>query len=179
MTYDPASARALLTRTPAVLGTLLRGLPVEWLDASERPGAWSPRQVACHLADLERDAWLPRARWILEHGSARALPAVDPERFRGRYADAPLETVLDDFRRAREANLEELDRLDPDEAALATTGLHHVLGDVRLAQLLSAWVIHDLNHLAQVTRALASRYREAVGPWVEFLPILRARSAGT
>lgn len=144
MTYDAASARALLTRTPAVLGALLRGVPGAWLHASERSGAWSPRQVACHLADLEQDAWLPRARWILKHGNARALPAVDPERFRGRYADVPIETVL---------------------------------GGVRLSHLLSAWVVHDLNHLAQMTRALASRYREAVGPWVEFLPILRPRSA--
>jgi hypothetical protein len=179
MKYDGESARALLTRTPSVLQALLADLPETWLDAPEGPGAWSPRDVACHLADLERDGWLPRVRAILEHGADRPLPAIDRERFRERYAGASLEVVLDDFRRARESNLRELDGLALDDAALARVGRHPTLGEVRLSQLLSAWVVHDLTHLAQIARALASQYREEVGPWIEFLSILRARgSAG-
>lgn len=175
MRYDTASARALLVRTPPVLRAMLQGLPGVWLDAPEEPGAWSPRDVACHLADLERDGWLPRVRTILDHGSARPLPGIERERFRARYAHARLEVVLDDFQGAREANLQALDELEVDDAALAAVGRHHLLGEVRLSHLLSAWVVHDLTHLAQVSRALASRYREEVGPWIDFLPILRAR----
>lgn len=177
MRYHPASASALLVRTPAVLRALLQGLPAAWLDAPEEPGAWSPREVACHLADLERDAWLPRARAILEHGSTRPLAGVDRERFRARYTGTPIEVVLDEFQGAREANLRALGRLAADGSALAAVGLHHVFGEVTLSQLLSAWVVHDLTHLAQISRALAAQYGEEVGPWVEFLSILRPRAA--
>jgi len=43
---------------------------------------------------------------------------------------------------------------------------------VTLAQLLSTWVAHDLGHVAQTARVLAKQYREAVGPWREYLPVL-------
>ena len=173
MKYDPGSARAVLVRTPHVLRSLLDGLPSAWLDASERPGAWSPREVAAHMADLERDAWLPRARVILEHGADRVLPDVDRERFRRTFADAPVKVVLDAFEEARAANVEALDGLHLDERALNTVGRHGALGSVRLSELLSTWVVHDLTHLAQISRALASRYRDPVGPWADYLSILR------
>jgi hypothetical protein len=51
-------------------------------------------------------------------------------------------------------------------------GNHPSLGRVTLRQLLAAWVAHDLGHLAQLTRVMAKQYREAVGPWVPYLPVL-------
>ena len=41
-----------------------------------------------------------------------------------------------------------------------------------LRQLLAAWVVHDLGHLAQVARVMAKQYVDEVGPWVPFLPVL-------
>ena len=38
--------------------------------------------------------------------------------------------------------------------------------------LLAAWVVHDLGHVAQVARVMAKQYRDEVGPWVPFLPVL-------
>jgi hypothetical protein len=49
---------------------------------------------------------------------------------------------------------------------------HPALGRVTLGQLLAAWVVHDLGHLAQIERVMARQYRDAVGPWREYLPIL-------
>lgn len=175
MNYDPALARTLLTRTPALLRVWLGDLPSEWLDAPEHPGAWSPRDVVCHLTDLEADAWLPRVRTILEHGTGRTLAAVDPERFRTRFAGASLTVVLDEFAATRARNLQELDDLGLDEALLGSTGLHSDFGEVSLSQLLATWAVHDLTHLSQVSRALAAQYRHAVGPWIGFLSVLRAR----
>jgi hypothetical protein len=43
---------------------------------------------------------------------------------------------------------------------------------VTLGQLLATWVAHDLTHLGQLARVMAKRYREAVGPWRAFLPLL-------
>jgi hypothetical protein len=177
MKYDTASARALLVRTPAVLRAMLQGLPGAWLNAPEGPGAWSPREVACHLAELEPYAWLPRIRTVLEHGAAHPVPGVEPERFRERYAGVPLEAVLDDFQAAREANLRALDTLEVGAAALETVGRHRVLGEIRLSELLSTWTVHDLTHLAQVSRALAAQYRDEVGPFAGYLSVLRARGS--
>ncbi len=44
-----------------------------------------------------------------------------------------------------------------------------------LRQLLPAWVVHDLGHLAQVARVMAKQYVAEVGPWVPFWPVLTDR----
>jgi hypothetical protein len=42
-----------------------------------------------------------------------------------------------------------------------------------LSQLLATWVVHDLNHVAQIARVMGRQYTEAVGPWIEYLPLLQ------
>ena len=177
MNYDSGDARALLTRTPATLKAMLEGLPDAWLDAPERAGAWSAREVVSHVADLERDGWLGRARWILEHGPDRDLPGIDRERFRSRYAGVPLGDVLEDFRQSRASNLGALDELMAAGTDLTVEGRHPTFGPVTLSQLLSTWVVHDLTHVAQISRCLAMQYRDAVGPWTAFLSVLRERGS--
>jgi len=51
-------------------------------------------------------------------------------------------------------------------------GVHPAFGRVTLRQLLATWVCHDLAHLAQIARVMAKQYRDAVGPWKEYLAIL-------
>jgi hypothetical protein len=41
-----------------------------------------------------------------------------------------------------------------------------------LRQLLSTWVVHDLTHIAQVTRVMAKQYKEEIGPWIEYFRIM-------
>ena len=41
-----------------------------------------------------------------------------------------------------------------------------------LRQLLATWVVHDLGHLAQISRVMAKQLRVEVGPWEPFLPVL-------
>jgi outer membrane protein assembly factor BamD (BamD/ComL family) len=41
-----------------------------------------------------------------------------------------------------------------------------------LRQLLSAWAVHDLNHLRQAQEAMAFRYADEVGPWRVNLGVL-------
>ena len=50
--------------------------------------------------------------------------------------------------------------------------LHPVLGVVTLRQLIATWVVHDLNHIHQIAKTLAKRYRDTVGPWRQNLAIL-------
>jgi hypothetical protein len=46
------------------------------------------------------------------------------------------------------------------------------VGAVTLRQLLATWVTHDHSHVAQIARVMAKQYRDAVGPWRAYLPIL-------
>jgi hypothetical protein len=55
---------------------------------------------------------------------------------------------------------------------LGKRGTHPELGPVTLAQLLAAWVVHDLGHISQIVRVMARQYREEVGPWPAYLSIL-------
>src|SRR5262249_10021232 len=72
------------------------------------------------------------------------------------------------------ASLESLASLHLRPADLDRAGLHPQLGPVTLRQLLATWVVHDLNHLAQIARVLAARHADDVGVWREDLPILAA-----
>jgi hypothetical protein len=72
----------------------------------------------------------------------------------------------------RQANIDALRSWNLTEHHFALTGEHPELGTVTLRQLLATWVAHDLGHLAQTSRVMAKRYRDAVGPWRQYLPIL-------
>ena len=58
------------------------------------------------------------------------------------------------------------------DTELALEAEHPEFGVVMLRQLLASWIAHDLGHVAQVARVMAKQYREAVGPWRAYLPIL-------
>ncbi len=62
-------------------------------------------------------------------------------------------------------------RLTP--ADMGRAGKHPDLGDVTLGQLLSTWVAHDLDHIAQIARVMAKSHGEAVGPWKAYLRVLK------
>ena len=72
----------------------------------------------------------------------------------------------------RARNVATLRRWSLTDAQLALEGEHPAFGAVTLRQLLATWVAHDLGHLAQTSRVMAKRYREAVGPWRAYLPVL-------
>lgn len=169
---DIADLLAPLQRGPDLLAAALLGVPVEWSRYRAGLEHWTPLEAAAHMAALEETAWVPRVRHFLERGDAEPLPAVDPQSFRERFADGDEETVVEAFARAREANLAELASFDLAEDDLGRAGVHGALGAVRLGQLLSAWVAHDLNHVGQIHEAMAARLRQAVGPWESFLPIV-------
>ena len=171
--YAIEDAREVLRRTPEALRALLSGLPEGWLSGNEGPGTWSPYQVVGHLTHIEEVDWIDRTKVILEHGTDRAFEPVDREAGFSRFAGWSLDRLLDRFADLREANLRSLeDLVAPDQ--LDRRGVHPTFGEVTLGQLLATWVVHDLNHLGQIMKAEAKQYRDAVGPWREFLPIVEA-----
>lgn len=172
--FDLADAIMILERTPGVLRALLAGLPETWVHATEGDGTWSPFDVIGHLIHGERTDWIPRARHILA-GEARAFETFDR---RAQFLESQgkslgeLLTTLADLRRE---NVAALIGMKLTESDLDRRGLHPELGEVTLGQLLATWVVHDLDHLAQVARTMAKIYGEATGPWSEYLSILRDR----
>jgi hypothetical protein len=172
MNFDLALSTDVLRRTPATLRALLDGLDEPWVRGTEGPETFSPFDVVGHLIDGEETDWIPRARIILARGPDLRFDPYDRFRHFARNAGRSLASLLDEFARLREANLELLGGWELTERELDLPGEHPSLGRVTLRQLLAAWVVHDLGHLAQVARVMAKQYREQVGPWVPYLPVL-------
>ena len=172
MPFDLEEAQAQLARTPAVLRAWFTGLQEPWLRADEGPATFSPRDVLAHLIYGERVDWLPRARIILEQGEARPFEPFDRGGFLDEAKAWSLEALLAEFEGLRARNLAALHAMKLSPADLARTGMHPGLGRVTLAQLLAAWVVHDLDHVAQIARVMAKRSKAEVGPWVDYLPLL-------
>lgn len=162
----------ILERTPGVLRALLAGLPDFWVRAGYGPNTWSAVQVVGHLIVGERDDWLPRLRRILEHGESVPFDPF-PHDATAVGCDTSLAGLLDEFERLRAANLRELRETNLSPSDLERTGTHPAFGRVTAAQLLATWAVHDLHHLRQISLAMAWQYRDAVGPWREYLNTLK------
>ncbi|NNF29003.1 MAG: DinB family protein [Gemmatimonadetes bacterium] len=167
-------AREILARVPDTLVALLGDLPDGWVRSDEGPDTFSSFDVVAHLADLESTDWVSRIRVILE-GGEKPFEPVDRFAFREWSEGLPLEDVLAVFGERRQENLRTVDSLLGEAPDFSRPGLHPALGPVDLGQLISAWVVHDLTHVAQIARVLSKRYRTAVGPWADYLTVLHDR----
>jgi len=173
MEQDLNNTIALLSRTPAALDALLRGLPEPWTHRNEGGESWTPLQIVGHLVHGDKHDWMRRVKWLLEHGESSPFPPFnrDVNESEGRT----LGQLLDTFARVRAASLNELRAMKLTSADLAKRGKHPTFGTVTLSQLLATWAVHDLTHLHQLSRTMAGQYREAVGPWIKFLGVLKCQ----
>lgn len=172
MAFDVIEGIALLEKTPATFRALLSGLPDAWISSNEGPDTFSPFDNLGHLIHGERADWIPRARIIIEQGENRRFEPYDRFAQNRESAGKNLSQLFDEFDSLRAANLATLRGWNLTDRQLALEGQHPALGTVTLRQLLSTWVAHDLGHIAQTSRVMAKRYRDAVGPWRAYLPIL-------
>src|SRR6202045_5397516 len=129
-------AIAVLTRTPATLDALLRGMPDLWVRGNERNDTWSPFDIVGHLVVGERTDWMPRARIILENGEARPFHPFDRFAQSRESQDKSLEQLRDEFARLRNENLNALQALNLQPEDLTRRGTHPELGSVTFSQLL-------------------------------------------
>jgi hypothetical protein len=157
MTNNLSLTTALLARTPKTLDALLRDLPDAWTMTTEGEGTWSAFDIVGHLIHGERTDWMGRARMILEFGETRTFERFDRVAMKRETAGKSLPELLDEFARVRAGNLDTLRALNLQPADLERRGCHPVFGPVTLGQLLSTWAAHDLTHLHQLSRVLASQ----------------------
>ena len=172
MNFDLRNAIEVLERTPAVLTSLLAGLPADWTSGNEGPETWSPFDVVGHLIHAEETDWMVRTRIILSGAAERRFPPFDRNRHLGANQGRPLSELLEKFGQMRRKSLADLRALALKPEDLRRTGEHPEFGTVTLDQLLATWVAHDLGHIGQIVRVMAKQYKAAVGPWTAYLPVL-------
>ncbi|MGH7519936.1 MAG: DinB family protein, partial [Gemmatimonadales bacterium] len=150
MEFALSQSIEILERTPAALRALLTDVGTGWARATEGPDTFSPFDNVGHLIDGEETDWMPRARIILAQGANRRFEPYDRFRHKARNVKRTLGSLLDEFADLRAENLRVLRSWNLGDAQLDLRGEHPRLGPVTLRQLLAAWVVHDLGHIAQV-----------------------------
>lgn len=173
MDFDLEAGIAVLERTPHTLRAMLDGLPSAWTESTDGPDTWSAYDVVGHLLRGEVCDWIPRAEIILAQGENRRFKPFDREAMFRESIGKTLSTMLDEFEQARAKSLRTLTGWNLTPVQLDLTGEHPAFGTVTLRQLLSTWVAHDLGHLVQINRTMARQYRDAIGPWKEFLSVMK------
>ena len=172
MEFDLTAGIAVLERTPGTLRSILGGLSPDWIDATEGPDTWSPYVIVGHLVHGERTDWIPRARVILDQGADRRFTPYDRFAQFRESKGKTLAELLDELARLRTDNLATLAGWHLTNEQLDLEGEHPDFGAVTLRQLLATWVVHDLGHIAQIARVMAKQYRDAIGPWRAYLPVV-------
>ncbi len=173
MDFDLRETMALLARTPKMLDAWLRDLPEGWTQNNEGEGSWTAYGVVGHLCHGERTDWMPRVRRILEHGDSVPFDKFDRTAQDRESKGKSMGQLLDEFQELRAENLRQLSTLKLKPEDMARKGMHQALGSVTMGNLLATWAAHDLTHVHQISRIMASQYREAVGPWTKFLGVMR------
>jgi len=162
----------ILQRTPSILESQLLGLPNNWLFNNEGEYTWSPYDIVGHLIHGEKTDWMIRTKIILESSDKRFKPF---DRFAQLENDKSqsIESLLNEFKMLRNENLRKLEKLDITENELGLEGIHPEFKKVTLRQLLATWAVHDLGHICQINRVLAKNYKDEVGPWMDYLNVLK------
>lgn len=175
MEFNLNAAATILAKTPDVLQSMLQGLPDEFVFSNEGEKTWSPFDVVGHLIHAEREDWIPRAQIILQFGESRAFDSFNRTAMFEQSQGKSLNDLLDEFAAVRRESLDALREMKLSADDLKKTGLHPdpALGRVTLEQLLATWVAHDLGHITQISRTLACQYRDAVGPWRQYISLLQ------
>jgi hypothetical protein len=128
----------------------LDGITPEELDRRPPGSDWTAREIAHHLADSEATAYIRLRRLIAE--DSPLLVGYDEEEFARRlHYDRPIEPSLEVLRAVREASLQLLESLTPDE--WHRTGTHSDSGPYSVEDWLRIYAGHSHDHADQIRRA--------------------------
>lgn len=172
MEYQLEKAIEILERTPKVLSSLLEGISMEWASKNEGLDTWSPYDVIGHLVHGEKTDWMPRLEIVLTDGINKTFEPYDRFAQFKMSQGKDLSQLLSEFESLRDQNLKTLRSKNLTPKDLTRTAIHPSLGTINLKNMLAAWVIHDLGHIAQVSRVMAKQYKNEIGPWTQYLTIV-------
>ena len=172
MKFDLIKSAEILGRTPKILENMLNGLPEDLIQSNEGVDSWSPYDILGHFIHGEKTDWIPRMEIILAGDEQKVFEPFDRFAQFVNSKDKSLAQLLSEFKSLRKENLEILESKNLTDEHLGWKAIHPEFGVVSLSELLASWVVHDLNHIAQISRVMAFQYREAVGPWQAYMGIL-------
>jgi DinB superfamily len=172
MKFDLDKSIEILERTPKVIEDMLNGVSEDWVVKNEGPDTWSPYDIVGHLIHGEKTDWIARVEIILSDKPNKKFQTFDRFAQFRESEGKTLQMLIDEFKTLRKKNIIKLRLKEIDSVDLTMKGIHPAFGKVTLKQLLSTWVVHDLNHIAQIARVMSKQYKTEVGPWIDYLPIL-------
>jgi hypothetical protein len=173
MNFSLEKSIEILERTPDVLNAMLQNISVEWTLNNEGEQTWRVYDIIGHLIHGEKTDWITRAEIILSEKPDKTFEPFDRLAHFDESNGKSLTQLLDEFKILRKTNIDHLRSKQLTDKNLEEKGIHPAFGEVTLSQLLSTWVVHDLNHIAQICRVMAKQYKTEVGPWIEYLRILQ------
>ncbi|WP_196892689.1 DinB family protein [Aureivirga marina] len=173
MQFNLNKSIEILEKTPAILETYLTELSDEWLFINEGENTWNPYDIVGHLIFGEKTDWIVRIKIILSKSESKIFEPFDRFAQLNEDQNIPISQLLKTFSKLRRQNLEELKSLNISESDLNLTGIHPEFREVTLKELIATWAVHDLGHIAQISRVMAKQYKEEVGPWINYLGILK------
>lgn len=169
-------ALEILTRTPDVIDSMVRGLSTPWLYANEGPDTWSVYDVIGHLVHGEQVDWMDRMTLILSDSPDKTFAKFNRKAQFEDGFEQDFTRRLELFRNLRAENLAKLASYNLTTADFDKEGIHPALGVVTLRHLIATWAVHDLTHQAQIVRVLAHQYGTFTGPFSQFLGVLQERA---
>jgi DinB superfamily len=149
---DPFQVQAA---TPKKIARLLQGAAGSKLRKRPAPGKWSVGEILAHLADTELVIGY-RVRAILG-APGTPIQGYDQDAWAAamRYEKRDPRESLGYFSAFRKANLALLKMLTPEQ--WGHHGMHSERGKETVAHIARMVAGHDINHLGQIERILASR----------------------
>jgi len=173
MIFSLSKSIEILQRTPDVLIAMLQGVSGDWTLNNEGGETWSVYDILGHLIHGEKTDWVPRMEIILSDSPDKTFEPFDRLAQFENSKGKSLTQLLAAFKDLRQKNVDILMAKNLTASDFEKTGIHPVFGDITLSQMLSTWTVHDLNHIAQISRVMAKQYKTEAGPWVAYLSILQ------
>jgi len=173
MNFNLTNSIEILQRTPDTLILMLKDISPEWTTGNEGAETWNVYDIVGHLIHGEKTDWMARTELILSDNVDKTFESFDRFAQFEESKGKTLNQLLNEFKMLREKNIEQLLSKKLTDKQMEEKGVHPVFGDVTLSQHLSTWVVHDLNHIAQISRVMAKQYKFNVGHWVDYLKILQ------
>jgi len=140
---------------------------------SEGGETWSPYDVIGHLIHCDEENWIPRIQIVLSDSVVRKFEPLDRLAQLEKSKGKTINQLLDEFIKIRFYSIANLRSLNITDEQFTKTAIHPEFGSVNLSQLISTWLVHDFDHLSQISRVMAKQYKDNVGPWIQYLRVLK------
>ena len=160
-----------LKKSPDIIESCITGVKDKAIYRKPAKDKFSIFDILGHLIEGEKKDWLVRADIIISDKKDKIFEPFDRFAMFCSSEGKTISDLISEFRELRLKNITRLKQLKLNQELLEMQGLHPELGKVNLKELLATWVAHDLNHILQIIKLLASEFEADVGPWKAYLGI--------